>query len=302
MDPQLLTTYRYLRMALVTVLALLAFGVLVEIITSPEPLLTSISAYFWTPVRSVFVGTLVALGVGMIVIKADNELEDIFLNVAGVLAPVVAFVPTAEVGTCFATASGDPPPALPAATVDGIANNMTALLAAGALGLVIFMALVVRAPASRSTPLPTGVKVARIIGSGIVVALFVAAWIWFTTARSSFECHAHDVAAVCLFVCIVAVTILNGVTRFLEQRAEQGLLRAAANRYSALAVLMVLVMAVGILVMDSWDYAILFIEAGVLVLFLSFWVAQSSELWERGVRHRGAPPSLGPYADEPADR
>jgi hypothetical protein len=41
-------------------------------------------------VRAVFVGALVALGVGMVVLEPDNELEDIFLN--------VAFVPTPDAG------------------------------------------------------------------------------------------------------------------------------------------------------------------------------------------------------------
>jgi hypothetical protein len=49
-------------------------------------------------VRAVCVGALVAQGVGMVVLEPDNQLEDIFLNVAGVLAPVVAFVPTPDAG------------------------------------------------------------------------------------------------------------------------------------------------------------------------------------------------------------
>ena len=39
-------------------------------------------------------GALMAMGVSMVVLKADNEVEDILLNIAGVLAPVVALVPT----------------------------------------------------------------------------------------------------------------------------------------------------------------------------------------------------------------
>ncbi len=301
---QLLTTYRYLRMSLVTVLALLAFGVLLEMLTSADPPLTSISAYYWTPVRSVFVGALVAVGVGMIVIKADNELEDIFLNVGGVLAPVVAFVPTAEVGTCVAPASGGPVPALPPATVEGITNNVGALLGAGALALLIFLTLVrlARDPAPGTPPLSRRIRFARIIGTAVVAGLFAAAWIWFSTGRQSFECHAHDAAAVVLFICIVAVTVLNAVTRYLERRTPDGPVRAALNGYTALAVLMAIVMAVGLARMSSWDYAILFIEAGVLALFLVFWVAQSKELWDRGVRHPGSPPSLAPRASEPTDR
>ncbi len=298
-DVQLLTTYRYLRMALVTVLALLAFAVALEMFSSAGPPLTSISEYYWTPVRSVFVGAMVALGVGMIVIKADNELEDIFLNVGGVLAPIVAFVPTAQVGTCATPAGGGPPPALPAATVDAITNNVSALLAAGVLALLIFLALVRFAPGTSpgSAPLPRGIRLARLIGTLVVVALLVTAWVWFNQGRASFECHAHDAAAVCLFVCILAVTGLNAVSKFLERRTTGvSRLRAALNGYTILAVLMAVVVAVGGATFSGWAYAILFVEAGVLALFLVFWVTQSAELWNRGVRHVGRKPRLAPQA------
>jgi hypothetical protein len=54
----------------------------------------SISAYYFTPTHSIFVGGLVAIGVALIAVKGSTDLEDALLNVAGVLAPIVAFVPT----------------------------------------------------------------------------------------------------------------------------------------------------------------------------------------------------------------
>ncbi len=41
-----------------------------------------------------FTGGLVAIGVSLIAIKGSTDLEDVLLNLAGVLAPIVAFVPT----------------------------------------------------------------------------------------------------------------------------------------------------------------------------------------------------------------
>ena len=99
-DPQLLITYRYLRMSLVAVLTMLAASVCFQWFFAGNHL-PSISDYYWTPVHAVFIGALLALGVGMVILKPDNELEDIFLNIAGVLAPVVAFVPTPAPGTCY---------------------------------------------------------------------------------------------------------------------------------------------------------------------------------------------------------
>lgn len=54
----------------------------------------SISGYYYTPSRNVFVGALVVIGVSLIAIKGSTDREDVLLNLAGVLAPIVAFVPT----------------------------------------------------------------------------------------------------------------------------------------------------------------------------------------------------------------
>lgn len=283
-DPQLLTTYRYLRMALISVLVLLASAVLLAFADDGWPPLPSISDYYWTPVKSVFVGALVGLGVGMVVLKADNELEDIFLNVGGILAPVVAFVPVPEL---------EGPPTLPPATVEAITNNITALLLAGALSLVVFAVLAfgVRGRRRDRRRLKRSIRLARFAGTGAVVALFLGGWWWFEHERGSFERYAHYAAAVTLFACIIAVTVLNAVSRSLASTASRP--RSLVNAYSVLSALMALVLIAGLLLRD-WYYTILFIEAGVLVLFLAFWIIQSAELWRTGVRHRGRGPSLLP--------
>src|SRR5690349_9423078 len=54
----------------------------------------SISAYQYTPVRGFFVGVTFALGICLICLRGSTEIEDALLNIAGMLAPVVALVPT----------------------------------------------------------------------------------------------------------------------------------------------------------------------------------------------------------------
>src|SRR4051812_8792439 len=85
-------SYRYLRLSIVIVLLALLCSVLLERSHAPcwEE---SISAYFYTPAHSMFIGALVALGVGLIALRGSTDVEDVLLNVAGVLAPIVAFVP-----------------------------------------------------------------------------------------------------------------------------------------------------------------------------------------------------------------
>ena len=55
---------------------------------------TSISAYFYTPVRAVFITALGALGACLIIYRGNSITENIVLNLAGLAAIVVAFVPT----------------------------------------------------------------------------------------------------------------------------------------------------------------------------------------------------------------
>ena len=54
----------------------------------------SISAYYYTAARNVFVAALCCLGIMMIVYKGSNDSEDVLLNLAGTLAFFVAFVPS----------------------------------------------------------------------------------------------------------------------------------------------------------------------------------------------------------------
>src|SRR5205085_6408417 len=56
--------------------------------------LGSISAYYYTPVRGMFAGALLAIGACLVCIRGSTTVEDILLNVAGMLAPVVALIPT----------------------------------------------------------------------------------------------------------------------------------------------------------------------------------------------------------------
>ncbi len=86
-------SYRYLRLAIVVVVLSLVASVVIER-WKTSCWEVSISAYFYTPVHAMFVGALVAIGVCLIAVKGSRDWEDMLLNVAGILAPVVAFVPT----------------------------------------------------------------------------------------------------------------------------------------------------------------------------------------------------------------
>jgi hypothetical protein len=57
----------------------------------------SISSYYHTPMRNVFVGILFAVGASLYLYRGYNMLENIVLNVAGILALCIALLPTSAV-------------------------------------------------------------------------------------------------------------------------------------------------------------------------------------------------------------
>lgn len=302
LDPQPLITYRYLRMSLVAVLVMLFAAVLRQTLTDHawQP---SISDYYWTPARNVFVGALVALGAGMIVLKPDSELEDVALNIAGILAPLVAFVPTPEPGTCdplpgggFSSPSSD--------TVAGIGNNVVALFVAGLAGLLL-LALSRFVPEKVRFPeLTAQAKLGRRIGFLAVAAIFGYAVVWYLRDHEAFQCQAHLRAAFTLFGFIILVVFLNalGISRNPGRRHPPGL-NAWFNVYSVIFVAMILgLVSAWFLRRQDWAFWVLYAEAVELGLFLVFWFTQTLELWNRGLRSsRAGPRELLPQSQEPAE-
>ena len=97
-------TYRYLRIAMVLLVLMLAASVLREAAAVGfDCAQKSLSAYYSPPARGVFVGALVAIGACLVVIKGSTDVEDVLLNIAGMLMPVVAFVPTPYEAACSST-------------------------------------------------------------------------------------------------------------------------------------------------------------------------------------------------------
>ncbi len=139
-------TYRYLRIGIIAAVFLLAASVVLERTkVAPACWQTSISAYYYTPARAVFVGALMAIGMSLVVIKGSTPWEDVFLNVAGMLAPVVALVPIGNPGECWSI-EPEPLPTVKNSTTGklelapwverNIENNIEALLWAGVAALL----------------------------------------------------------------------------------------------------------------------------------------------------------------------
>ncbi len=278
-DPALaaVRTYGYLRLALAGLVLLLFTAVAVEwLATGRSCLQTSISAYWHTPVRAVFVGVLVTMGVCLVALKGNTPGEDMALNFAGMLAPGVAFIPTGDAGGCSSV------PITPADAAPAVANNMQSLFVLGGVAIVVALVLAVRTGGAGG--------LSRIDRLGLLGSALVAGGgaVWFYVSRESFLDRGHDFAAVPMFLAIVVAVWLNG--RDVSRAISEGAMDAGAGRYVpvyrtiATAMLVTLAVTVGIALLTPFDHLVFWVEVVLIVLFAVFWVVQTVELWGRGLR------------------
>ncbi|WP_125776534.1 hypothetical protein [Antribacter gilvus] len=242
-------TYLYLRVAIILMIVLLA-GAVIAWDRSPQndvPL-GSISASWYTPVQSIFVGVLVAVGAAMIAIRGRG-LQEPLLNFAGLFAPVVAFVPTHDPASlrCFGqeagTLAGQQPPSPTEPGWDAAACTewvlraeftVTCYLAIATIGLVLATIYIWTRPRAAASPKrstlwswfrervldasdrePT--RNEELAGAGLAWAVWIGWIVWFTTEHAgpvpdnSFLLNAHDAAAVLVFAPMAVVALLSGL-------------------------------------------------------------------------------------------
>ena len=205
----------------------------------------SVSAYYYTVSHGIFVASLGATGLGLIVYKGEAITEDMLLNFAGFMAFVVALVPTAR-PDCR-----DPEPTacglwLPRNTdTDApIPNNVYALLIAVAAGYALFVIVDAvqgnsRATRARRTKLEVAV---RILG-GLVVAFGVVVLI---VSPQTFADKAHGCAAIAMFVAMTGVVCHYA-------------LWAETDKYTAIYTATAVLMVIGV----GWAVVCLFTEGAV---------------------------------------
>ncbi len=272
-------TYRYLRVSIVGMVGLLAVAVAIEIAWGAGQL-GSISAYYYTPVRSIFVGALMAIGLSLIAIRGRDGAEDTLLNVAGMLAPVVAVVPTP---LSRDGADGNPEPYVPEEFLTSIENNLSAMLVLGVIGIGF------AAWTARRNPAET--RRQALVGVAIGTAAFVAFAGWFVLAPDSFDVGAHYAAAVPLFGCMSAVAWINAraASEMIGEKPAFEMLpadrRATLYRTIAYSMIGIVVVAAALFVLELGEVTpianwLFYIETVLLGLFITFWLLQTAEYWQ----------------------
>jgi len=272
-----ITTYRYVRVSIVAVVMLLFVALLVQIAADSWAIAPSISAYYYSPVRSVFVGSLVAAAFLLVAVRGRAGIEDALLNLGGMLLPVVAFIPTPIESGCPSEGT-----CVPEEFIPGVEVSMSALLLLGVPG-VAFALWTLLARSRRTHAAPSGY-----LGAVVIWAAFA---VWFgPTAdwgpRASLLDLGHYVAAVAVFVIMIAVTVINA--RRSDRSARVG---SRALPYTTIYVAIALAMgAVLVAALLAWWFGtpldgvlIFWVEAALLSLFSLFWAVQTAEFWNLGL-------------------
>lgn len=273
-----LRTHRYVRVSLCAAVLLLGVAVLWHIFTVGP--LRSISAAYYTPVRSVFVGALFAVAVGLVVL-AGRSLRRYLLLLGGMTAPLIALVPVPLRSDELVRLTGAGCPegvvrCLPPGATDEIAAGMLAYLVVAGAVLVastVFLAL--------DRALDRGALVKVAIAAALLAALAVS------SATPAFGAVAHYGAAAVFFLLMAAVAGVHAYAVRSEGVRGPGTSRGYSIAYGLLAALLaatdlalVALVASGsgeALLGEQW---LLLVEAAALALFTAFWVLQTVENWD----------------------
>jgi hypothetical protein len=271
-----LETYRYLRGGIPVMLVMLGAALIIERLRA-TCWQTSISAYYFTSAHGVFIGAVCAVGTLLIVYKGSKDTEDILLNLAGILAFVVAFVPTSRpVLLCGESA-------LPfgAVTADAVIGNVWALVVALVVARVAswWMYRRTRTGRSRSSLGEVAVWVQRaVLAIGLITLILVPHW---------FVANAHGIAAVAMFVSFIGTVLINA---FLAGRQDEN--KCPHNQmyhhaYQVISVAMALTLVAAVTahqVLDGFNHVVLVVEVALIAEFGAYWLVQTVELWNTSTR------------------
>jgi hypothetical protein len=285
-----LDTYRFLRGGMVVMIVMLAVAVIGERLTA-TCWQTSISAYYFTSAHGIFIAALCAIGVFLIVYKGSNDTEDVLLNLAGILAFIVAMVPTSRPVLCGWGLPAD-------YQVDNaVANNVWAVIIALAVARVLAWSMYRKTRTSEPKS-PLGVVSQWVLRAVVAIGL-----IGFLFFRKQFDSNAHGLAAVAMFIAIIVVVVLTAFLVSRQDLSPHKRLYHFVYRVIAAAMIATLVTVVVLhFVLDDWNHWVIVVEAALIGEFAAYWAVQTVELWQHPDRNELIPPEKQPQlavASEP---
>ena len=275
-----LLTYKYLRVTMSAPAVLLLGTMIIDAGSSGWHVETSISGYYGTTVRDVFVGAMIATALCMIVYQGTSRLEDYSLNLMGFFAVFVALVPTNLAETLASLPEGDRTTLL-----QGLRGSLWA-----ALGTFLIFAIIdhkkVRSEFWRELFRESGSWTkAAVLLTTLVTVLLICLVLWRLFEHDAYA-WIHNYAAVALVVCLgVAVASHGWPTKAASGDETVASINGGAGTgmYRLIVLLMVLAgiaFAVAKLALD-WAHSVIAIEIAEIVLFYWFWSLETKRLFRR---------------------
>jgi hypothetical protein len=271
-----LDTYRYLRGGMPVMLVMLASALVIERARA-TCWQTSISAYYFTGVHAVFIGSICAIGALLVVYEGTTDTEDVLLNLAGILAFVVALVPTTRpVLLCGASA-------LPvgAVTDASVLANVWALVVALVVSRAASWWMYRRTGTGRAhSPLGTVAVWAQraVLTVGLGTLLLAPTW---------FVANAHGIAAAAMFGAFIVTVLISAFLAGQQDESTNPRARRYHVVYQVISVLMVLTLSAAVavhFVLDDFNHTVLVVEVSLIAEFGVYWVVQTVELWNSPTR------------------
>ncbi len=298
-------SHRYLRLSLAVMVLALFVGVGVQVLRSGL-WLPSISHYFYTPAGGVFVASLVAASLALVVL-AGRDLETVFLDIAAVFAPLIALVPTGisaglltritgrddvELGPCSPNEN-----CVPLESMEAIYTGVITYTVV--LACVVVLSLWIRrdtlrmlwrtradaAVAGRAWAL-WSTFTAPVVAVLVAVALNLAAFVEPISAGFPFNpwlgISVHFAATILFFAAFAAVPVINVIRYLVALRTDAPRIK---TRYAVVYVLVPVLIVIDLVVMvvivkaDAPGPGVLVCEAVALALFAVFWIAQTVQWW-----------------------
>jgi hypothetical protein len=269
-------TYRFLRLAMAMMAAAILIAMVIEKLRAPG-WEESISAYYYTAARPIFTGAMVAIGGFLISVKGRTTIEDISLNLAGMMAPLVPLIPPNQASqTTGSVISKVGFSVTERQHHELLVNSLTTVLVVAVVSFAIVYVI------GKVTKRPVNIETHDKVGIGIAAAVAVIGIVLYVTVDAVRE-NAHGISALLMFMFLWPAIVANAYS---AQRPKY------RKWYAAIAISMLVFAAavgLGIAVTSGWRHKVLVLEILELTPFLVYWVVQTFEQWNVGVEQPRMP-------------
>lgn len=265
-------TYRHLRLAIVAAaVAVLVALVVVTIAVGP---VTSLSALYYTPGRTIFTGALFGTALALVALSG-HSVEQVLLDIAAVFAALIAVVPT-PIGAHDAPGSGvrcpDGTICVPATESGAAAVGVIVVAIMGILASAAAVWLAVQRRTT-GTGVPTGVVVPAVVVTLVSIGFAVSLGV----AAPALLVFGHLVVTGAFFCIIIAVSVVSAITARRPWRALYVVVSVGMALSLAYLAVVFFMHLSGAGTGQPW---VLVGEVVLVVFFAVFWVGQTAQKWQ----------------------